>query len=119
MGTLITACNGAGGNVYPSIQLGGMCDQGEYTLRLTPLHYSQQAGGMHPTGILTCLIYNLYLLCLEIFHGTRIMCCRNLQHYCRCAVRRVLGVPRIRRIAELPLPTTLKEYLLLEFDELR
>ena len=44
---------------------------------------------------------------------------RSLQHLCRCTVRKTLGVPRLRKIPTLPLPTTLKEYLLLECDTLR
>ena len=44
---------------------------------------------------------------------------RTLQHLCRCTVREALGVSRLRSIWQLPLPTPLKEYLLLEFDVLR
>ena len=44
---------------------------------------------------------------------------RSLQHYCRCAVRETLGINRLKLMDNLPLPTTLREYLLLEYDEYR
>lgn len=44
---------------------------------------------------------------------------RSLQHYCRVAVRDRLGPARLRCIACLPLPITLRDYLLLEYDEYR
>ncbi|KAK3595843.1 hypothetical protein CHS0354_014665 [Potamilus streckersoni] len=44
---------------------------------------------------------------------------RTLQHYCRCVIRNALGKQRFRKIDILPLPTTLKEYLLLEHEEFR
>ncbi|KAL3864058.1 hypothetical protein ACJMK2_005767 [Sinanodonta woodiana] len=44
---------------------------------------------------------------------------RPLQHYCRCVIRDALGQQRLRKIDTLPLPTTLKEYLLLEHEEFR
>lgn len=44
---------------------------------------------------------------------------RSLQHYCRCVIRKSLGVRRLRKINSLPLPTTLKEYLFLMLDEFR
>ncbi|XP_038070659.1 delta-latroinsectotoxin-Lt1a-like [Patiria miniata] len=39
---------------------------------------------------------------------------RSLQQCCRVAVRRLLGVKRINRVAELPLPLSLQDYLLLK-----
>jgi len=44
---------------------------------------------------------------------------RSLQHYCRVTVRERLGPARLRLVAELPLPVTLRDYLLLEYDEYR
>ena len=42
---------------------------------------------------------------------------RSLQHYCRCVIRDSMGVQRLRKINCLPLPVTLKEFLLLEHQE--
>lgn len=42
---------------------------------------------------------------------------RPLQHYCRCVVRKAMGVPRLGQIETLPLPSTLKEYLHLLMEE--
>ncbi|XP_050396463.1 serine/threonine-protein phosphatase 6 regulatory ankyrin repeat subunit B [Patella vulgata] len=38
----------------------------------------------------------------------------TLQHYCRFVIRKSLGIKRLRQVPCLPLPTTLKEYLLLD-----
>ena len=43
-------------------------------------------------------------------------CPRTLQHHCRFTVRQCLGVKRLRHIEDLPLPATLKDYLLLEVN---
>ena len=42
---------------------------------------------------------------------------RSLQHYCRCVIRDAMGVQRLRKMDALPLPVTLKEFLLLELQE--
>lgn len=42
---------------------------------------------------------------------------RCLQHYCRCVIREAMGVKRLRKMDRLPLPVTLKEFLLLEHQE--
>ncbi|XP_022086486.1 serine/threonine-protein phosphatase 6 regulatory ankyrin repeat subunit A-like [Acanthaster planci] len=39
---------------------------------------------------------------------------RSLQQYCRVAVRRLLGRKRLNRVTELPLPSSLQDYLLLK-----
>ncbi|XP_052220567.1 ankyrin-1-like isoform X2 [Dreissena polymorpha] len=39
---------------------------------------------------------------------------RMLQHYCRCVIRAKMGPRRLMNIPQLPLPTTMKEYLLLQ-----
>ncbi|XP_060600674.1 ankyrin repeat, PH and SEC7 domain containing protein secG-like [Ruditapes philippinarum] len=44
---------------------------------------------------------------------------RSLQHYCRCVIRNSMGPKRLRKIDVLPLPTTMKEFLLLEHEEFR
>jgi len=44
---------------------------------------------------------------------------RTLQHHSRVVVRGCLGPSRIRFVSSLPLPVTLKDYLLLENDEYR
>lgn len=44
---------------------------------------------------------------------------RSLQHYCRCVIRDTMGPKRLRKIDILPLPTTMKEFLLLEYEEFR
>lgn len=44
---------------------------------------------------------------------------RSLQHYCRCIIRNSMGPKRLRKIHALPLPTTMKEFLLLEHEEFR
>jgi len=44
---------------------------------------------------------------------------RTLQHHCRVVVRNCLGPSRLRAVPSLPLPVTLKDYLLLEYDEYR
>jgi SOCS box len=44
---------------------------------------------------------------------------RSLQHHCRVSVRNSLGPKRLRYVSTLPLPVTLQDYLLLEFDEYR
>ncbi|XP_035673384.1 serine/threonine-protein phosphatase 6 regulatory ankyrin repeat subunit C-like isoform X1 [Branchiostoma floridae] len=38
---------------------------------------------------------------------------RNLQHLARCVIRSALGQFGLRRVSELPIPSTLKDYLLL------
>uniref|UniRef100_K1Q898 Uncharacterized protein n=1 Tax=Magallana gigas TaxID=29159 RepID=K1Q898_MAGGI len=42
---------------------------------------------------------------------------RSLQHYCRCVVRKAMGVRRLGQIDTLPLPSTLKDYLHLRMEE--
>ena len=42
---------------------------------------------------------------------------RCLQHYCRCVIREAMGVKRLKKMDNLPLPVTLKEFLLLEHQE--
>ena len=42
---------------------------------------------------------------------------RCLQHYCRCVIREAMGVKRLKKMDSLPLPVTLKEFLLLEHQE--
>jgi hypothetical protein len=44
---------------------------------------------------------------------------RKLQHYCRCVIRTSMGPQRMRKIDCLPLPSTMKEFLLLEHEEFR
>ena len=44
---------------------------------------------------------------------------RTLQHHCRCAVRHALGILRLKHVSELPLPETLKDYLLLDVEYCR
>ncbi len=44
---------------------------------------------------------------------------RSLQHYCRVTVRNALGVKRLRNVHTLPLPSTLQDYVLLEYSEYR
>jgi hypothetical protein len=45
---------------------------------------------------------------------------RSLQHNCRSVVRRALMANgRLRDLHKLPLPATLKDYLMLEYDEYR
>ncbi|KAI8492895.1 ankyrin repeat and SOCS box protein 16-like [Branchiostoma floridae x Branchiostoma belcheri] len=39
---------------------------------------------------------------------------RNLQHLARCVIRSALGQFGLRRVSELPIPSTLKDYLLLQ-----
>lgn len=41
---------------------------------------------------------------------------RTLQHCCRYVIRQTLGGQRLRKVPTLPLPTTLKEYLLLDVE---
>ena len=41
---------------------------------------------------------------------------RSLQHNCRCCIRDYLGCLRLRNVHLLPLPTTLKDYLLLDVE---
>ena len=48
-GVCIPECKGQGG-AYPRMQWGRGCMTGGV---VTP-HYGQQAGGMHPTGMLSC-----------------------------------------------------------------
>lgn len=40
---------------------------------------------------------------------------RSLQHYCRCVIRNKMGPRRLIMIQKLPLPNTLKEFLLLQY----
>ena len=40
---------------------------------------------------------------------------RSLQHYCRCVIRFRMGPKRLTMIHKLPLPNTLKEFLLLQY----
>lgn len=40
---------------------------------------------------------------------------RSLQHYCRCVIRNKMGPKRLIMIQRLPLPNTLKEFLLLQY----
>lgn len=40
---------------------------------------------------------------------------RTLQHYCRCVIRDTMGPKRLTNIQKLPLPNTLKEFLLLQY----
>lgn len=42
---------------------------------------------------------------------------RTLQHYCRCVVRKAMGVSRLGQISSLPLPSTLKDFLHLQMEE--
>lgn len=40
---------------------------------------------------------------------------RTLQHYCRCVIRERMGPKRLIMINRLPLPNTMKEFLLLQY----
>ena len=42
---------------------------------------------------------------------------RPLQHYCRFVIRKTMGVKRLSKIKTLPLPNTLKDYLLLLLED--
>ena len=44
---------------------------------------------------------------------------RSLQHYSRCVIRDSLGTKRLKESVSLPLPSQLKDYLLLEYNEYR
>lgn len=44
---------------------------------------------------------------------------RTLQHHCRVVIRDRLGPRRLSRVHRLPIPMSLQEYLLLEYDEYR
>ncbi|XP_064599919.1 serine/threonine-protein phosphatase 6 regulatory ankyrin repeat subunit B-like [Liolophura sinensis] len=44
---------------------------------------------------------------------------RTLQHYCRCVIRQAMGAQRLRQVSALPLPTPLKDYLLLRYDQIK
>ena len=39
---------------------------------------------------------------------------RSLQHCCRVTLRKILGCRKLNRVTELPLPTSLQDYLLLK-----
>ncbi|XP_052770602.1 serine/threonine-protein phosphatase 6 regulatory ankyrin repeat subunit C-like [Mya arenaria] len=39
---------------------------------------------------------------------------RTLQHYCRCVIRECIGAKKLVKVPELPLPLTMKEFLLLQ-----
>lgn len=44
---------------------------------------------------------------------------RTLQHHCRVIIRDQLGPRRLCRVHQLPIPLSLQDYLLLEYDEYR
>lgn len=42
---------------------------------------------------------------------------RSLQHYCRYTIRTSMGHKRLRHVKDLPIPTSIQQYLFLEYDE--
>ena len=80
------------------------------------LQLHQHQGLQHPEHFLARLYsdnqYSKFTWYKDLFKEPR-----TLQHYCRCAIRDTMGPSRLRKLNTLPLPTTLKEFLMLEHEE--